>query len=245
MTEDEDIEMTVFDFDDSDDLKRFEVIDVTPATNSVRRPQLVKSPPKLTRIKCWPEVESRLKAGITPSVIAKYIQEDCQEYLHIDHDSLTSVLSWYRRNKIPAGEIAQHHLPEFAAKALAKLEAGINEVTELHKMHALNSVRLETAMEQEASMGFLNPNVTNAMKLSQSLLQTSAEIKVNMGIPLEDTQSQKDSVLQNVGSQVSEVLKNNASRNKLLDILKRAKKLKNLNGDDLEQATSVKLLADK
>ena len=230
---------TLFDIEtpeEDESLKRFEAINKNDINLVPLRREGPKSPQKLTRIKCWPEAEKRLRAGFSPERVAEYIQDECNEYTGVMRKSLTTMLYEYRRHKMPDIEKVQTSIPDYAAKAYAKVEAGINEVNELGTLYALQMARIEMALNQEQDNGFLNANLNNTFKLAQQILTARAEIKMGAGMAIDEADlSSKEAVLRRVGNKMSGVLSSNDSRAKVLSVLNKLKRIQKYDKEDIEE----------
>lgn len=237
--DDEDLPDGVIIPDDDDSLNRFNVINDNQTVIAPVSRKMVKPPSKLTRMRCWPEVEERLKAGFSTETIAKWIQQTKCEYTDVTEGTLIVMLANYRKHKMPDIEKVAIHIPDFAAKALSKVEAGVDEINELGILYALQLGRIEMAIEQEQNMGFLSKGLTDTFKLAQQILSARAEIKLQLGVPVQEGNlSQKDEVFRRVGGNMAELVKNKESRAKVLSALAKIKRLKGFDVEDIDEAVT-------
>lgn len=136
---------------------------------------------KLRALRCFPEVHDRVCKGWPLSDLAKYIQEDCEEYTDAARPTLAKVLQNYR-DSIPPAERAKYALPKSHRDAIAEVEEDIDEVRELIKLYRRQEDRLDIDGAVEKSIGKLLPTMTQEVRATAEILNRIAQIKMDLGV---------------------------------------------------------------
>lgn len=135
---------------------------------------------KLKAMKCWPEVDQKVRAGIAIENIAEWVQEERGEYLDAKRDSLIRALYRYKQS-LPATQLA---IPEplHIHKKIEKLKRGLRELEEMEKLYLLQLSRISMATELEDKMRFPNSKLWKDVELAQNILLNMAKLKMEMGL---------------------------------------------------------------
>lgn len=136
---------------------------------------------KLRAMKCFEEMHERVRQGWPLSELARWIQEDKEEYLSVTRPGLLTVLQNYRA-KIPPGELVAQRLPKDHQKAVEKLEKGVDEVQELEELYRIQMSRVKIDVETESAINKLLPSLTQEIKEARSILESLAGMKMELGI---------------------------------------------------------------
>lgn len=136
---------------------------------------------KLRAIRCFEEMHERVRGGWPLSELARWIQEDKEEYQDVTRQGLLTVLKNYRAS-IPPGELVAKRLPKDHQRAMDKLEAGIDEVNELEELYRLQMERVKIDATTEKAINKLLPSLSQEIKEARSLLESLAGLKQSLGI---------------------------------------------------------------
>ena len=137
---------------------------------------------RLRKLTCFPEVEERLRTGFSTVSIAKYIQEDCQESLDVNRDSLADMLQRYR-NDIPPNElILTQKLSRFTEKSMEKIQEGIDVLAELREMIHLQKKRILMDHAHEEKMKKALASVGNEVKTFKDLVVSYNDVESSLGL---------------------------------------------------------------
>jgi predicted RNase H-like nuclease (RuvC/YqgF family) len=98
----------------------------------LKRPQ--KKFHKLKNLKCFNEVDRRVKNGYPLSDIARYIQEERGEYKEAKSTSVVGLLNEYR-NSLSAADVVSNNMPSTFLESEKKLKKTLNELEELEKLY--------------------------------------------------------------------------------------------------------------
>jgi|WetSurMetagenome_2_1015567.scaffolds.fasta_scaffold11994_6 hypothetical protein len=137
--------------------------------------------PKIRALRCFQEVYDRLCAGWSMPELARFIQEERQEYLDVTRSGLAQQLADFRKT-VPAGHLVQKRFPEVFDKAKARVEAGLNELEELEELYRVQKARIDIDYNTEKSIKKLMPSMTGEIREARQLLESMATLKMDMGI---------------------------------------------------------------
>jgi len=135
----------------------------------------------LRRMKCFPIIDEKLRAGVSIEKLAEEIQEEHGERTDIKRDSLIRALYRYK-NDIPANQLADRGLPAHIEKKLNELKDDIDEIEELTLLYRLQRKRIILAMEQEEQINFLTKGTRKEFSEAREILMALAELKMKLGI---------------------------------------------------------------
>lgn len=136
---------------------------------------------KLRALRCFPEVHDRVCKGWPLSDVARYIQDDCEEYTDAVHSTLAKVLQNYR-DSIPPAERAKYALPKSHRDAIAEVEEDIDEIREMIKTYREQDERVQIDRKVEKSIGKLLPTMTQEMRVKMEMLKTIVNTKMDLGL---------------------------------------------------------------
>ncbi len=192
---------------------------------------------KLKAMKCWPEVERRLMAGFPIASIVTFIQEDQKEYLHCTPESLRVMLYDYRRTA-PEGMKTESTVPKFAAEALSRLDAGIDEVNELGELYKIQMKRIGAAITMEEGFsGLLQQNTTIAIAQAAKLLMQRADLKIRLGIVGGEKPKDEgpERVKERYGPGVAELVRDPEARGKVISLVRRLAHARGYEQEDIDE----------
>lgn len=135
---------------------------------------------KLKGLKCFQEVHERIVEGWTLSDVAKFIQEDRQEYTDISPASLNALLNDYRLTIPPAEKAAR--IPTVAKRAAVVVDRGLDELEEMQKLYLLQMERIQIDFGKEKMIGKLLPTMTQEVRTAREILQSFADLKMDLGL---------------------------------------------------------------
>jgi len=182
---------------------------------------------KLRQMQCFPEVHKRICDGWSLSQLAKWIQNERNEYKDIGPDSLTATLHEYRAS-LPSSIRAGKTLPVAQAKAAMEIAEGLDELVELERLVHLQMERIEIDFSKEKQIKKLLTTMTPEIKEARQLLMAHAQLKMDLGLTqrhlgtAEVEVSVPSELAAKYGSEaVQKVLENDGSRRRLLGIAER------------------------
>lgn len=136
---------------------------------------------KLRHLTCYQEVYDRLSSGWGPTELARFIQEERGEYKEIPHKGLVEVLKAFRK-QMPAGDLVAKRFPEEFQAAKETFVSSINEIRELEELYRIQMHRITTDFTTEKNIGKLLPSMTSEMKEARQLLESLANLKMELGL---------------------------------------------------------------
>jgi len=198
---------------------------------SVKRPSGNKFK-KLKEMRCFKYMDRRIRAGYPLIDIARYVQQDREEYTDVKEDSLVAVLSEFRE-AIPPGEIVAQQMPQAFAKAEKKLEDGIDELTEMADAYRLQKLRVVGFQMQEEDFGLALPNrqLTGDIELLMKMLKVSLDMKMDLGMTKRHLgeMSMESRVFEmakeRFGEKVAKTLSDSQSRRKIISLVDKIKRV--------------------
>jgi len=136
---------------------------------------------KLRAMRCFQEVHERIRQGWPMTELARWIQEDKEEYLDVKRQALINVLKNYR-SSIPPGELVEKRLPKAFVDAKKEIDSGIDELTELTELYRLQMERVKIDFEKEKMIDKLLPTMTGEIKEARQLLESMIGVKDALGL---------------------------------------------------------------
>jgi hypothetical protein len=201
--------------------------------------------PKFTKIRaldCFDEVHQRILDGGDSASLAKYIQEEQQEYLDATRASVVSALNYYR-SSLPPGELVAKRLPGAFNDAVKKLNKRVDEVKELEWLTKFQKRRLRIDGETETKINKLLPTMTQEVRAHVEVLRTLASVKMDLGLnkrhlgSLEVDATLVADVVGRYGTaNVAKVLQSAESRQKVMGVAERFLALAQRELSDAEDA---------
>lgn len=153
-----------------------------PNTPSVAKP--VAREPRFTKLRacsCFAEAHERILQGWPLAEVARFIQEENQEYTDVEPESLVAQLKEYRSTLDPA-LLASVRLPKPIIQAAKKVEKGLDELDALEKLYGLQMERIDIDLNVEKSIKKLIPTMTQEVRVAREILQTYADLKMDLGL---------------------------------------------------------------
>lgn len=211
-----------------------------PKDKRTRKGRLIKTPKKerhrfkkLKRLKCWLEVDRRIRAGYPLKDIARYIQEDREECVDVKSKSLRFELGRYRES-LPPGEIVARNMPSVYLKKRKEFEEGNDELAYLDKLMNIQMERIENIMEQQKKLGVWMPSQTmpREMETGRKLAYTRAQLKMDLGLSKRDIgkltleSELVEKAREKWGYEVAQTVSDPDSRKKVIDIMDHIRELK-------------------
>ena len=199
---------------------------------------------KLRALQCFPEVHGKICDGWPISAVAKFIQEERQEYTDAKLCTLEGVLQKYR-DALPKSDLVKGRLPKYFQDAIAEVEGEIDELLEFTKLYRLQMERIGIDLQTEKSIKKLFPTMTQEMRVAGEILNRVAQLKMDLGLNERhlgrvDIEAQ---ILGEVsakydGTDIGKVLENPKSRGRLRSIAEHALSLAK-RGIDLDTGALV------
>jgi hypothetical protein len=194
--------------------------------------------PKIRSLKCFQEVYDRICSGWALTEVARFIQEERREYLDATRQGLAQNLADFRKS-IPAAHLVQKRFPEVYDAAKERVEAGVRELDELEELYRIQKARIDIDHTTEKAIKKLMPSMTGEIREARQLLESMAELKMEMGIinrapktgpgvnvSVEVEAKLSEEVSSQFGSPaVENVMKNPESRRRVMGVVERFMKL--------------------
>ena len=136
---------------------------------------------KIRSLKCYEEVYKRICGGWAATELARFIQEDKKELTDISRSQLAQNLRSFRQ-KIPAGDLVAKRFPQVFQDAKESLEYGLDELAELEDLYMLQMQRVGIDFKTEQAIGKLMPSMTSEIREARQILESIAELKMELGI---------------------------------------------------------------
>lgn len=231
--------------------------EVVPISKSPRRPirHFTKHPShperrfgSIKELKCFDEVKRRLIDGEQTKDIARFIQEDCGEYLGVERTTVDQALGLFRKTFTPT-ELLAARTPKVVIDARKRFGDGSIELERLDELYEYQKLRLERLKKLEAKkiLDFLEAekgekkpswfSLTNnrlgfeVMNLKE-IIKTMHEIKMDLGLhggrnlgTLTVAPQVTEDIRRSYGEGAARAFQNPESRGKIMSIIKTVKML--------------------
>ena len=136
---------------------------------------------KLRAMRCFDLVYERIRQGWPMTEVARYIQEDRQEYTDVSSAALIAILGDFRKT-IPPGELVAKRMPDVMVEAKERIEEALDEVEELEKLYRMQMDRVSMEVATEKKINKLLPSMNSEIKEARQILESIATLKMEMGI---------------------------------------------------------------
>ena len=136
---------------------------------------------KLRALRCFGEVYERLVAGWAPSELARFIQEDRNEYGQTSRAGLILILQRFRA-AIPPAQLMAQRMPDAMHKAEAEVQEGLDELKEFIDLFQLQKARMEIDHKHEKNLKKLMPTMTQEVRVAAEILGKIADLKMDLGL---------------------------------------------------------------
>jgi len=130
---------------------------------------------------CFSEVHEMVITGWPLSEIAQHVQKLKHESEDITEDALIWALGEYRKD-LPAGVLVQKTLPQVFTKAAKQIHEGLDALAELESLYKLQMKRVEIDHAVETKIKKLMPNMTAEIRMAKDILETYAEMQMDLGL---------------------------------------------------------------
>jgi hypothetical protein len=199
---------------------------------------------KLKALKCFDLVLARIRDGWVLTQLARYIQDERNEYTEISHEGLTALLGEFRKS-LPPGELIKDRMPGVFLAAKEHVEEGIDELEKMQELYYIQMQRIGIDFETERNINKLLPSMTSEIREARNILEAIGKMKTELGVhprlPQEhninvtaevDGQLVEDLGLKFSSEAVRDVVKNPESRRRVLNTVERFLKSKNPTDSD-------------
>jgi hypothetical protein len=188
---------------------------------------------KLMRMKCWLEVDRRVRAGYPLKDVARYIQEDREEYCGVKAMSLERELGRYR-DSLPTGEVMSRNAPITFLKKAREFDEGQDELVYLDRLMTIQLERIEKIYIQEDKIGIWLPSRRMPAEIDEGrkLAYTRAQLKMDLGLSKRDIGklTLESELIEKArskwGDEMAQTVADPESRRKVIDIMDYFKELK-------------------
>lgn len=137
---------------------------------------------RLRSLDCFDELDAKIKAGISPDEVARWLQEDMLQMIDIQRESLRRQLYRYK-SELPASELIKgREEPLFIRKAIEKMNRGINELDELEKLYLYQLKRISKNAETEDKLSIMLKGTSKEIQLATDMLEKMIELKMELGL---------------------------------------------------------------
>lgn len=179
---------------------------------------------KLRAMACFQEVHERICKGFPLKLVAEFIQDEREEYVHASKETLIRQLQKYR-DDIPPAERAKYTMPKSQMEALEEVEEGIDELTEITKLYKRQLRRMDIDEQVEKNIGKLLPTMTQEVRVALEILHKSAQLKMDLGLnerQLGSVNVEATALETYSGTEIQKIIEDPKKRRRLLSIAEHA-----------------------
>ena len=135
---------------------------------------------RLRGLSCFQEVHRRVVQGIPLTNVAKFIQDESNEYTDIQQGSLVAQLSEYRQSLTP-GEMLAPQMPQHLASKIEEMEDGLNELEGLEELYKIQLERVKMEINTEKGLKKLFRGTGGEIRIASQILVSRANLKMELG----------------------------------------------------------------
>lgn len=158
---------------------------------------------KLRALRCFPEIHERIRQAWPMTEVARWIQEDREEYTDVTRAGLLVVLRRYSAS-IPAFQKVEHRLPQAFVDAKERLEKGLDEINELEELYRLQMNRVKIDYEKEQQISKLFPTMSTEIREARNLLEALLKMKQELGLLKSAPQEHNVNITAEIEGQLTE-----------------------------------------
>jgi len=162
---------------------------------------------RLTDLKCWPEVQAKIRAVEKPGSIAKWIQGEAKELLDHQLDSVRRMVARERElmavgDSQPEQKKAQIEIDRMRKELEEAKQAEVTDRTkkrkllnvleEISELYELQMERVKAGRKVEITMGYLIRTLTSDVAEAREILKFAFEVEGEMGIGKRPTEEVGD-----------------------------------------------------
>ena len=162
---------------------------------------------RLTDLKCWPEVQLKIRASDKPGTIAKWIQGEALELLDHKLDSVRRMVARERElmavgDSQPEQKKAQVEIDRMRGELEEAKQAEVTDRTkkrkllnvleEISELYELQMERVQAGRKVEITMGYLIRTLTSDVAEAREILKFAFEVDREMGISKRPTEEVGD-----------------------------------------------------
>lgn len=159
------------------------------SNNGTRRPSIrpVSREPKkaasaLQDCRCFEEVERRTRMGWPSSDLAKFIQEDSQELVHLSQSYVRKMVDDFRKTIPPAELLLTTQNTTVAMHSAQKVANGMEELAKLSELYDLQMDRIKIDVENEKKINKLFQTTGREIFYAMKILKQTSDLKMDLGL---------------------------------------------------------------
>lgn len=152
---------------------------------------------RLTDLKCWPEVQQRIRSGEKSGAIAKWIQGEAKELLELKTDSVRRSVARERElmavgDSLPEQKKAREEIEKLRKDVEEARESDVTDKTKKRKildildevgtLYELQMDRVRAGRKVEVTMGYLIRTMTADVAEAREILKFALEVQSDMGL---------------------------------------------------------------
>lgn len=152
---------------------------------------------RLTDLKCWPEVQQRIRSGEKSGSIAKWIQSEAKELLGIKVDSVRRSVARERElmavgDSLPEQKKAREEIEKLRKDVEEARESDVTDkskkrkildiLDEVGELYELQMERVRAGRKVEVTMGYLIRTMTADVAEAREILKFALEVQSDMGL---------------------------------------------------------------
>jgi hypothetical protein len=152
---------------------------------------------RLTDLKCWPEVQAKIRAGDKSGTIARWIQDEAKELLDHKTDSVRRMVARERElmavgDSQPEQKKGQVEIDKLKKELEEVKQAEVTDKTkkrkllnvleEISELYELQMERVKVGRKVEITMGYLIRTLTSDVAEAREILKFAFEVDREMGI---------------------------------------------------------------
>lgn len=134
---------------------------------------------RIKNLKCYKEVDIKIKSNVAVEVIAEWIQTEMLEATDITRGGLEKALYRYKAD-LPPTEIVREP-PLYLKKTIEKIKRGVDEFSELEGLYLLQLKRISIDVQTEEKINKLFSGTSREIELATKLLAQMVDLKQKLG----------------------------------------------------------------
>lgn len=158
-------------------------------SDTTRRPPIkpISRAPKraaasLEECRCFDEVNRRLRIGWSSPELAKFIQEENEELVHLSPGYVRKMIDDFRRSIPPAELLLTTQNTAVAANAAQKFSNGLEELEKLDELWNLQMDRIKIDVANEKKINKLFPSTGREVFYAMKIVHQTSQLKMDLGI---------------------------------------------------------------
>lgn len=179
---------------------------------------------RIRALECFGEVKRFLVQGISPRRVARYIQEEQDEYTDVEIRSLEKMLRNFKKEELSEAEKVANQVPSKFEDELEEMDKQINVLEELGSLYQMQLRRIQLNIEKEQETEQLMSGTGQEIRTAKEILESIGKFQQEFGMEPKhlgtlSLQAEAAADTEDVSDMPGQFMMNPVKRNQVLEFL--------------------------